>query len=151
MAQQHHIPQPTLPDPFKQPKKRAWLPHLWIVLGGAAILGVAVLALNWPQAGTPPTTSHTVLYEAEASGASGPRTGSSTMQTDSGGSSQGQVPLPATQTLHNFSSGDFVYLSVQNQDAAGAVTCRITVDGVVVSENTSTGGYVIATCQGRVP
>jgi hypothetical protein len=44
-----------------------------------------------------------------------------------------------------------VYLSVQNQNAAGSVTCRILLDGMVVSENTSTGGYVIATCQGRVP
>jgi hypothetical protein len=32
-------------------------------------------------------------------------------------------------TFTSFHTGDFVYLSVQNTDAAGSVTCRILVDG----------------------
>ena len=79
-----------------------------------------------------------------------------TIQTENGGTSQAVVALPLsvdghpgiTGTMH---TGDFVYISVQNGQGLGSVTCRVTVDGVVVSENTATGGYTIATCQGRVP
>jgi hypothetical protein len=91
-----------------------------------------------------------VLYEATADTAYGSgRTGMVTAQAP-GGTTQRTDLLPITGTF-TFHSGDFVYLSVQNQQGLGAVTCRITVDGKVVSENTSTGGYTIATCQGRVP
>lgn len=149
--------EPRTPDGLSSPAphrpelpKRRWLIHLWIILGAAAILGVAWLAINRPAIQT--TTTHTVLYEADADAATGGgRTGAYTMQTDSGGSSRGNSALPVTRTLTDFHTGDFVYLSVQNQDAAGSVTCRITVDGAVVSGNNSTGGYTIATCEGRVP
>ncbi len=47
--------------------------------------------------------------------------------------------------------GAFVYISVQNRGDSGSVTCSITVDNVVVAENTSSGGYVIASCDGLVP
>ena len=50
---------------------------------------------------------------------------------------------------HEFGPGEFVYISAQNEGEYGSVTCRITVDGVVVSENTSSGAYGIATCEGR--
>ena len=50
---------------------------------------------------------------------------------------------------HEFGPGEFVYVSAQNEGEYGSVTCRITVDGVVVSENTSSGAYGIATCEGR--
>ncbi|MGY3379459.1 hypothetical protein ACVWYS_001416 [Arthrobacter sp. TE12231] len=42
--------------------------------------------------------------------------------------------------------GHFVYLSAQNQSYSGTVTFRVTVDGAVVSTNTSGGGYGIASC-----
>lgn len=51
-----------------------------------------------------------------------------------------------------FAHGDFLYLSVQRRDDLGGgdeVTCRITVDGIVVSENTSYGGYSVASCSAR--
>lgn len=130
------------------PRKRPWLPHLLIILGAVAILGVAVLALNWPASSS---ATHTVVYTAEADAAYGSgRTGMVTIQSPGGGTSQTTGVLPFTSTL-TFGTGDFVYLSVQNQQGAGSVTCRITVDGTVVSENTSSGGFTIASCQGRVP
>lgn len=116
-----------------------------------------------PVASTPPqvtpiVTTHTVVYEAEAPGSSGPRTANYTLQSEDGGTRQGDIDLPLRNqngttglTFTGFSSGDFVYLSVQNGDEYGTVTCRITVDGTVVSENSSDGGYAIATCQGQVP
>lgn len=36
----------------------------------------------------------------------------------------------------------------QNKGEYRSVTCRITVDGIVISENTSSGEYGIATCKG---
>ncbi|MDF5758784.1 hypothetical protein [Spongiactinospora sp. TRM90649] len=47
--------------------------------------------------------------------------------------------------------GDFVYLSAQNEGVSGTITCEISVGGVVISRNTSAGGYTIASCQGTVP
>lgn len=45
----------------------------------------------------------------------------------------------------------FVYVSAQNEDQQGTITCRITVDGVVLQQATSKGGYTIATCSGTAP
>ncbi len=45
-------------------------------------------------------------------------------------------------------AGDFLYISAQNQKAAGSVVCRIEADGNVISENRSSGAYVIAQCDG---
>lgn len=46
-------------------------------------------------------------------------------------------------------SGQFIYLSAQNQCGSGFVRVQLVKDGQVVRENTSTGGYVIATVSGR--
>ena len=47
-------------------------------------------------------------------------------------------------------AGTFVSISAQNQDERGTVTCRIEADGRVISQNTSSGAYVIASCEGSV-
>ena len=129
---------------------------------------VAVLALagcngKTPVAQTPPrvtpvVTKHTVVYEAEDPEAGELRTASYTLRSDDGGTRQGNIDLPLRNqngttglTFTGFGSGAFVYLSIQNGDEYGSVPCRITVDGTVVSENTSSGGSTIATCQGQVP
>jgi hypothetical protein len=72
------------------------------------------------------------------------------------GTEQANVSVPLTNkggtrglTL-KFERGDFVYISAQNQGESGTVTCRITVDGEVLSENTSSGAYSIASCKGSV-
>jgi hypothetical protein len=39
-------------------------------------------------------------------------------------------------------------LTAQNSSRGGAITCRITVDGKVVNESTSTGQYTVVTCRG---
>lgn len=137
--------------------KRLWL---WVALGTSVPVIAGLITWYWPatpNSHTTQTTSHTVLYEAEGSGARGLRSANYTLQTPSG-SAQGEINLPMKNrdggtglTIPDFHAGDFVYLSVQNSDAAGSVTCRIAVDGVVISENTSTGGYVIASCKGVVP
>lgn len=45
--------------------------------------------------------------------------------------------------------GQFLYISAQNQCDYGYVTVKITQNGQVLQENTSQGGYVIATVSGR--
>jgi hypothetical protein len=156
---QQQIPRPDLPYPGER-QSNHWLIHLWIILGGALVIVVAWAALNWPATQEPPAASiHTVVYQAEADAAHGSgRTGMYTLQSDDGGTRQGETNLPMKNrdgatglTFTGFKSGDFVYLSIQNADAAGSVTCRIVVDGVMISENTSDGGYVIASCKGQVP
>ena len=141
------VPQAAPPAPQYRP--RLWL---WIVLG--IVVASAISALVWaypPSSPVPASSTHTVVYTTEADGYTGSgRTGMVTAQTPGGGSAQQTGLLPITGTFP-FHSGEFVYVSVQNQQPAGSVTCRITVDGVVVSENTSSGGYTIATCQGSVP
>jgi len=147
MTQQHQIPQPRLSDPFKQPRKPS---KLWILLAAITLGVLGAGAWGLGLTGSTPPATHTVVYAAEADSAYGSgRTGMVTAQAP-GGSIQQTGLLPITGTYTDFHSGDFVYLSVQNQQSVGSVTCRITVDGVVVSENTSSGGYTIATCQGRV-
>lgn len=42
----------------------------------------------------------------------------------------------------------FLYFSAQNNTSAGSVTVKIIKDGVTIAENTSVGGYVIATVSG---
>lgn len=99
--------------------------------------------------------AHEVWYRAEGSGAA---EASYTLRSDDGGTVQGDINLPLVNqkgetglTFKGFKSGDFVYLSVQNTTGAGAVTCRIIVDSKEISNNTSSGGYKVATCQGQVP
>lgn len=68
-----------------------------------------------------------------------------TMQTPSG---QTQQVGALTSYSYSFDPGNFLYISAQNQDASGTVTCTISEDGAVISTNTSDGGYTIASCQG---
>lgn len=46
-------------------------------------------------------------------------------------------------------SGQFLYLSAQNQCDGGYVRVKFVKDGLTVRENTSSGAYVIATISGR--
>src|SRR5215207_94538 len=70
---------------------------------------------------------------------------------------QSTVALPmkddanAKGVLVTAEPGTLVYLSAQNQDGlkSGKITCRITVDGDVISEETAVGAYAIATCKGK--
>jgi hypothetical protein len=153
-------PEPRLPDPFVPSRPRPRKRRLWLWISLGVLIPLLAGAITWlaPHIDTTVAPAgHTVIYNAEGEGARGIRTASYTIETLNG-SEQGVTNLPLKAkngstglTLPGFKTGAFVYLSVQNRDASGSVTCRITVDGYVVSENTSVGGYTIATCKGRVP
>ena len=61
-----------------------------------------------------------------------------------------QIPQPDGWRVARFFTdvGDPLSLSIQNRDDRGSVTCRIEVDGVIISENTSHGRFVVAMCSG---
>lgn len=51
-----------------------------------------------------------------------------------------------------FDAGDFVSITAQNSGEDGEVTCQITLStGRVLSENTSSGAFAIASCDGEAP
>ena len=96
-----------------------------------------------------PGSDRRVIYFGEGSA----RSVSFTAQVN-GGSSQGETSLPVTNTKGQLglrqcmAPSDFVYFSIQNQDDYGDVTCKIEVDGRMISSVRSAGAYVIATCSG---
>ncbi|WP_307868212.1 MmpS family transport accessory protein [Cellulosimicrobium cellulans] len=88
-----------------------------------------------------------VVYEVEGDG----RYFDMTAETPTG-TTQASPDLPLRLksgglVTHAFDPGSFVYISAQSKDGR-TITCRITVDGQVISENTATGQYAIATCKG---
>lgn len=46
--------------------------------------------------------------------------------------------------------GDFLYLSVQNDENFTTISCQIFVDDILTYQTKSTGEYVIASCSGRI-
>lgn len=140
-----------------QPKTTHAGRNALLASGGAFAVLVASVALLGNRTTEAPSAgaSHAVVYQADGAGTSA---GNYTLQSEDGGTRQGEAALPLKNqagdvglTFTGFKSGDFVYLSVQNANGSGSVTCRIMVDGVVIADNTSDGGYVIATCKGTVP
>jgi hypothetical protein len=82
----------------------------------------------------------------------GDGSGSITYMTD-GNASTSQAngaSLPWSQDLQIDSFFAPVSVIVQNQSGNGPVTCTITVDGKVVSQNHATGDYAIASCSATV-
>lgn len=63
---------------------------------------------------------------------------------------QSDLPVPVVKVERHMHSGEFAYISAQNQGESGTVTCTIELDGVPVKTSTSSGAYVIATCSGRI-
>jgi hypothetical protein len=73
-----------------------------------------------------------------------------TITTRDGGTSQLQSSAVPFSHIEPMTSGQFFYISAQNHEDKGTVTCTVEVDGQVVSINTSSGAYVIASCSGTV-
>ena len=125
-----------------------WLVALLALIGGCIYLG-SRKSSSVPS--TPASLVHKVTLEV---------TGSTTVaditaKVGSGESQQSGIAVPLTTEgggpfTRTAVDGDFLYLSAQNGKDYGSITCTIKVDGVTVLTNTSSGGYVIATCSGRL-
>jgi hypothetical protein len=102
-----------------------------------------------------PATPHVVFY-AEGEGT---KAASMTLRSESGGVIQKDIALPLIDTStgkagiasDQFKRGGHLYISLQNKEASGSVTCRIKVGDKVIDEATSTGNRVVVTCVGKVP
>jgi hypothetical protein len=68
-----------------------------------------------------------------------------TYRNREGATEQSTVPVP-WQVSFDASRGSFLYLSAQNREAAGSVTCEILLGDETRSTSTVTGAYVIAEC-----
>lgn len=69
---------------------------------------------------------------------------------DGGTSQRSKVYLPWERQLFSMKTGDFVYISAQNNGEYGSVTTEIYVDGELFKTSTSIGAYVIATSSGTL-
>jgi len=67
---------------------------------------------------------------------------------DGGTSQRSTVYLPWDITYHSMHSGDFVYISAQNNGEHGSVKAEIYVDGELFKTSYSFGAYVIASSSG---
>lgn len=96
-----------------------------------------------------PGTDQLVVYRAEGSAGSV----SYTVQTPSGTAQGDGVRIPLRESgstgiikVDCFRPGEFLYLSVQNENERGTVACVIERDGRQVARVESKGAYVIAQC-----
>jgi hypothetical protein len=133
-----------------------------VVLAAIVVTANVVGSLNAPKTSSstggvafqaPPAAAPLrVLYEVEGTAGS-----VSLTYSTSTGIEQHDSRLPLMNTggtagvSHKGKAGESLYIAAQNRGDSGAVTCRITLDGAVVSENSSSGAYGIAQCNYGIP
>lgn len=150
--------------PFKQKPTPIWRLAAGSVAAVIAVAGAvvafAVIATGASQPSHPTAASsessnvssgsaREVVYEVEGTA----EAIDITYETPSGTAQQSGLKVPLSRNGGSergisltMSRGDFVYISAQNKGPSGTVTCKISVDGVVISKVTSTGAYTIAQC-----
>jgi len=75
-----------------------------------------------------------------------------TMESASGNTEQiDPVRVPWSKSMGSLDCGAFVYLSAQNNNDTGSITCKIKAWSLTIEEASSSGAYVIASCSGSVP
>lgn len=123
--------------------------RIHVRLAGIAVLMVLMGACgaNSPFA---PTTegqgSGSITYRVTGSTTS---TASVTYATGSGGTAQfSRARLPWSSVQTGFISGQFMYVSAQNDEASGCITVEIVRRNDVLKSAFSCGAYVIATASG---
>lgn len=89
--------------------------------------------------------SGTVRYEVTGSGDAM----SLSYGAGSGRSEESSPELPWFKEQAASDGFDVYMLTVQNGSGGGDIKCRLTIDGEVVAENTSTGPFTFASCTGN--
>ena len=131
-------------DPSPQKPRKTGQHIIGAILLGLIIVAIIVVATSKPEPRIPTTRS--VVYEVTGTASAVSVTLSSA--TGSEQASNRAVPLRVTYVLP---PGAFAYISAQNENGCGDVSCSISVNGQVISRNSAFGGYTIATCKGTVP
>lgn len=86
------------------------------------------------------TDNHSVMYKVTGSH------GLSITYTNQGSDTAQTKTYKTWDYSFSAKSGQFLYVSAQNEGDSGSVECEITVDGYTVKHTESQGGYVIASC-----
>ena len=146
------------PGPAQQHRKpRKGLAFLGCGGLGALIVLITVIVSTSSSSAPSPATSRDQQVAAPAAGAAAAAPAKQTVTYEVTGSAadvtygptgsdlSASVPLDKTETIPSKAP---LYYSVQAQlQGAGSVTCKIKVDGKVISQATATGGYQIAQCE----
>ncbi|MCX4429586.1 hypothetical protein [Streptomyces mirabilis] len=90
-----------------------------------------------PHSAAKKQTPQTVTYVVTGT------SGADVQYGPAGSSAQGKVPMNVTKPLDN---PQYYSITAQLQ-GAGHVTCRLKVNGKVISQSTASGGYNIASCE----
>ena len=99
-----------------------------------------------PIAATATPSTFDVVYSVIGEGTS---RASLTIQNETGGTEQMDVTLPWS-TRFTAESGQFVYISAQNDTDSGSIKCEILVDDARIQSAESDGAFAIASCSGSV-
>jgi hypothetical protein len=122
---------------------------LWVL--GTAILGGGSSTPRLNNAPIAPAAPRTNVVIYNVDGLDGAARASLTYTNEQGGTQQeDNVALPWRKAL-SVPRGQFVYVSAQNQDGYGGVSCDIRVDTQLFKHSESRGAYVIASCSGLTP
>jgi hypothetical protein len=128
-------PQPPPPGYRQPPPRRRQRASL---ITGIAVCAAAAIIIIFAAAKPPPAENAAPTVTFVTSGSPADVTWG-----DAGSSAQGTVPMRETIPL-----GSPLYYSVNVQlQGDGQASCQILVGTVVVSAETATGGYSIATCE----
>jgi Mycobacterium membrane protein len=158
----HSAPRPT-PAPRTR-KRRTWP---WVVgvvvlllIGAGSLLGggssIPPTPTSLPPGSNPGVPARSaqqaagsvVVYEIVGRGSASTITYT---KQDFAQDQQATAQLPFRKELRfdeQVGGSGALSLTAQNSSRGGAITCRITVDGKVVNESTSTGQYTVVTCRG---
>jgi len=140
-------------QPERQPKKNDWTRRISIAfLSLLAVFIVYVLVVSSrpttniyriapSNANSFETSGHSVTYKVTGSDGL-----SITYANDGGDTAQTKTYKQTWDYSFRAKSGQFLYVSAQNQGKYGGVQCEIVVDGSTVKHTESQGGYVIASC-----
>lgn len=133
--------QPPYPAPSSQPKKKrtgrtlGLVALLLLVLCGSGIAAVVIATGGGTKSAT-----HTVVLEV-----SGPATADITYGIGADQSQETDATVPWRKELTSDNAVLITVLLAQSK-GTGPINCKITVDGAVVKQNTSTGEFAIVTC-----
>jgi hypothetical protein len=145
------------PPQQQPPRKSHKGPLAFLGCGGLAALVILIAALASHSTSPSPATLPTVAVSQQAApaGSTAAKAAKETVTYEvtgspadvtygpAGSSYSGTVPLSKTGPL-----GSPVYYAISAQlQGGGTVTCKIKVDGKVISQSTATGGYNIAQCE----
>jgi hypothetical protein len=147
-------PPPPAPSPQSIPpsqpvtrrKGTNWAGILLIILLGVCGVCSLLWFLGYVSGGDHEPTTYRVTYKVKGSASRA----SLTYENAEGGAEQADITVPWEKSF-TFKRGDFVYISAQsNDDWDRTITCEIWVDGKKWKSSTSSGRFVIATCDGSV-